>query len=302
MKAVIYARYSTEGQREESIEGQLRECTQYCDKNGITIVRHYIDRAFSAKTDNRPEFLQMIKDSAKGLFDMVIVWKLDRFSRNRYDSAHYKATLKRNGVKVVSATENIAEGPEGIILESLLEGMAEYYSAELAVKVIRGHTENALKCKYNGGTPTYGYRIDEDKHYQLNPETAPVVLEVFQMYDSGVTMQQICDYLNEKGVKSVRGKNVDLNFVRGILHNPRYKGDYVYRDIVIPDGIPQIVSRELYDSVQNILEASKKAPAAKPMKMLIFLQQNCFAEPANHIWLVKAEQVVRGTNIIITDV
>ena len=114
-----------------------------------------------------------------------------------------------------------------------------------------------------GGTITFGYRIDEDKHYQLNPETAPVVLEVFQMYDSGVTMQQICDYLNEKGVKSVRGKNVDLNFVRGILHNPRYKGDYVYRDIVIPDGIPQIVSRELYDSVQNILEASKKAPARK---------------------------------------
>ena len=115
-------------------------------------------------------------------------------------------------------------------------------------------------------------------------------------------MQQICDYLNEKGVKSVRGKNVDLNFVRGILHNPRYKGDYVYRDIVIPDGIPQIVSRELYDSVQNILEASKKHLHAKPMKMLIFLQQNCFAEPANRIWSAKAEQVVRGTNTIITDV
>lgn len=263
MKAVIYARYSSDSQREESIDGQIRECTQYCEKNGITIVNHYIDRAFSAKTDNRPEFLQMIKDSAKGNFEAIIVWKLDRFSRNRYDSAHYKALLRKNGVKVVSATENIADGPEGIILESLLEGMAEYYSAELSVKVIRGHTENALKCKYNGGTITFGYRIDEDKHYQLNPETAPVVLEVFQMYDSGVTMQQICDYLNEKGVKSVRGKNVDLNFVRGILHNPRYKGDYVYRDIVIPDGIPQIVSRELYDSVQNILEASKKAPARK---------------------------------------
>lgn len=263
MKAVIYARYSTEGQREESIEGQLRECTQYCDKNGITIVRHYIDRAFSAKTDNRPEFLQMIKDSAKGLFDMVIVWKLDRFSRNRYDSAHYKATLKRNGVKVVSATENIADGPEGIILESLLEGMAEYYSAELAVKVIRGHTENALKCKYNGGTPTYGYTIDEEKHYQINPLTAPVVLDIFKMYDDGMIMKEIRDRLNELGAKTNKGGDIDLNFVSGILHNRRYMGEYKYRDIVIPDGIPAIVPKELFDRVQERMEKNKKAPAQR---------------------------------------
>lgn len=261
MKAVIYARYSSDSQREESIDGQIRECTQYCEKNGITIVNHYIDRAFSAKTDNRPEFLQMIKDSAKGNFDAIVVWKLDRFSRNRYDSAHYKAALKKNGVKVISATENIADGPEGIILESLLEGMAEYYSAELSVKVIRGHTENALKCKYNGGTVTFGYMIDSDKNYQINPETAPVVLEIFKMYDSGTSMQKICDYLNEKGVKSVRGKDIDLNFIRGILRNPRYKGEYVYRDIVIPGGIPQIISQELFDSVQYRMERNKKATA-----------------------------------------
>ena len=121
MKAVIYARYSSDNQREESIEGQLRECTAYCVKNDITILRTYIDRALSAKTDNRPDFQRMVKDSAKGLFDVVIVWKLDRFARNRYDSAHYKAQLRKYGVKVLSATENISEGPEGIILESLPE-------------------------------------------------------------------------------------------------------------------------------------------------------------------------------------
>ncbi len=114
MKAVIYARYSSDNQREESIEGQLRECKEYADKNGITILCSYIDRALSAKTDNRPEFQKMVQDSAKGLFDTVLVWKLDRFARNRYDSAHYKAVLRRNGVKVVSATENISDGPEGI--------------------------------------------------------------------------------------------------------------------------------------------------------------------------------------------
>ena len=132
MTAVIYARYSSDNQREESIEGQIRECTAYAEKNGFTVVKHYIDRAISAKTDNRPQFQQMIKDSERGIFDVIIVWKLDRFARNRYDSARYKTQLKRNGVKLVSATEVISAGPEGIILESVLEGYAEYYSADLS--------------------------------------------------------------------------------------------------------------------------------------------------------------------------
>ena len=261
MKAVIYARYSSENQREESIEGQLRECTAYCKKNDITIVRSYIDRALSAKTDNRPDFQRMIKDSAKGLFDVVLVWKLDRFARNRYDSAHYKAQLKKFGVRVLSATKNISEGPEGIILESLLEGMAEYYSAELSEKVIRGHTENALKCKYNGGTPTFGYTIDDERHYQIAPRTAPVVLEIFIRYDNGSTMKEIRDYLNDTGVTTVRGKRIDLNFVAAILHNRKFLGEYKYRDIVIPDGIPAIVPRELFDRVQDKLAKNKRAPA-----------------------------------------
>ena len=125
MTAVIYARYSSDNQREESIEGQIRECTAYAEKNGITVVKHYIDRALSAKTDNRPDFQQMIEDSEKRLFDIVLVWKLDRFARNRYDSARYKTQLKKNGVKLMPATEIISEGPEGIILESVLEGYAD---------------------------------------------------------------------------------------------------------------------------------------------------------------------------------
>lgn len=156
MKAVIYARYSSDNQREASIEGQIRECTAFAEKNGITVLRHYIDRAISAKTDNRPEFQNMIKDSNKKLFDMIIVWKLDRFARNRYDSARYKAQLKRNGIKVVSATEVISDGAEGIILESMLEGFAEYYSVDLSEKVVRGMTDNTLKCMFNGGTLPMG--------------------------------------------------------------------------------------------------------------------------------------------------
>ena len=146
MKAVIYARFSSDRQREESIEGQIRECTEYAQRQGITIINTYVDRAKSASkdTEKRENFLRMVRDSNKHLFDIILVWKLDRFARSRYDSAHYKNLLKKNGVKVVSATENITDGPEGIILESMLEGMAEYYSAELSEKIHRGQKENAL--------------------------------------------------------------------------------------------------------------------------------------------------------------
>ncbi len=261
MTGVIYARYSSDNQREESIEGQIRECTAFAEKNGITILRHYIDRAFSAKTDNRPEFQNMVKDSGKRLFDMVIVWKLDRFARNRYDSARYKAALKKNGVKVVSATEVISDGAEGIILESVLEGYAEYYSADLSEKVIRGMTENALKCKYNGGTLPLGYQVDSEQLFQIDPLTAPFVLEAFKQYAEGATMTQVRDWLNEHGMKNNRGLPLNYNSVQHLLHNRRYMGEYVYRDIVVSDGIPAIVSKDLFERVQEKLAKNKKAPA-----------------------------------------
>ena len=261
MKAVIYARYSSDSQREESIEGQLRECTAFAEKNGITVLRHYIDRAYSAKTDNRPEFQSMIKDSGKRLFDIVIVWKLDRFARNRYDSARYKATLKKNGVKVVSATEIISEGAEGIILESVLEGYAEYYSADLSEKVIRGMTDNALKCKFNGGMMPIGYVIDAEQHFQIDPLTAPFVLEAFKRYDGGETISSIMNWLNEQGLTNTRGRKMTFNSVGHILHNRRYIGEFRYRDVIVPDGIPAIVPQDLFDRVQEKLAKNKKAPA-----------------------------------------
>lgn len=220
-----------------------------------------IDRALSAKTDNRPEFQRMIKESAGRAFEMVLVWKLDRFARNRYDSAHYKSVLRRNGVKVVSATESISEGAEGILLESMLEGMAEYYSAELSEKVIRGLTENALKCKYNGGTLPVGYVIDENQFFQIDPLTAPAVLAAFQQYASGVNMRQIADEMNLKGVRTKAGGKMSINSVTSMLHNRKYIGEFRYRDIVQPDGIPAIVPKDLFDRVQERMAANKKAPA-----------------------------------------
>ena len=261
MTAVIYARYSSDNQREESIEGQIRECTAYAEKNGITVIKHYIDRAFSAKTDNRPEFQQMIKDSGKKLFDVVLVWKFDRFARNRFDSANYKMILKKNGVHLISVMEPIAEGSQGILVETLLEGMAEYYSAELSEKVIRGQTENALKGKCTGGTGTIGYKIDEEKFYHLDPLTAPLVLEAFQQYDNGDKMVEIVNFLNDKGVRNMQGGKMTHSSVNTMLKNRRYIGELSFRDIVVPDAIPAIVPKDLFDRVQKRLDKNKRAPA-----------------------------------------
>ena len=130
------------------------------------LVGSYIDLAISGReAENRLEFQKLIKDSAKQLFDVIIVWKLDRFARNRYDSAHYKSILRKNNVKVISATEAISAGAEGILLESLLEGLAEYYSVELGVKVSRGLTENAHKARHNGGIIPYGLMVNEEQKY-----------------------------------------------------------------------------------------------------------------------------------------
>ena len=261
MTAVIYARYSSDNQREESIEGQIRECTAYAEKNGITIVKHYIDRALSAKTDNRPEFQQMIKDSEKRLFDIVLVWKLDRFARNRYDSAHYEYQLERNHVKLVSATEPISEGPAGIMVKSMLTGMAEYYSAELSEKVVRGMTENVLKGKYNGGTIPIGYTVDEEKFFQIDPLKAPFVVEVFQRYNDGATMKELMNWLNDSGVTTNRNQKFTYNSIQTLLTNRRYIGENRFKDIVMPDSIPAIVDKDLFEEVQLKIKKNSRAPA-----------------------------------------
>ncbi|MBQ6979344.1 MAG: recombinase family protein [Clostridia bacterium] len=261
MRAVIYARYSSDNQREESIEGQLRECKEYADYNDITVVDTYIDRALSAKTDNRPAFQQMIKDSNRHLFDIVLVWKLDRFARNRYDSAYYKAILKKNNVRVLSAKEVISQGAEGILLESLLEGYAEFYSVELAEKVKRGLTENALKAKANGGTRTFGYTVDKDRHYQIDPPAAQIVREVFEMYADGKKMKEIKDNLIARGINTNYSKSISYNFIQRMLSNRKYIGEYRFGEVAIPDAMPAIVDQETFEKVQALLVKNKRAPS-----------------------------------------
>lgn len=262
MNAVIYARYSSDNQREESIEGQLRECREYAARNNITLIGSYIDRAQSARTADRPEFQRMIADSEKRLFDAVLVWKLDRFSRDRYDSAYYKQILKKNGVKVISIKENISDGPEGIILESILEGFAEYYSAELSQKIQRGHHDNALKAKNNGGYTPLGYVVDPVEHaLAIDPITAPLVREIYDRYDKGDRITDICESFRQRGIKTKRGTEFTMGTLNRVLTNRRYIGEYKYDDVVIPDGIPAIIEKDQFERVQYRMEANKRAPA-----------------------------------------
>lgn len=169
LRGAAYSRYSSDNQREESIDAQLYEIKEYAKANNISIVKIYVDEAKTATTDNRPGFLRMINDSKKGLFDVILVHKLDRFARNRYDSAFYKRELKLAGVKLISITEKLDDSPESVILESLLEGMAEYYSKNLAREAMKGLKENARNCKHNGGVPPLGLDVDpETKQYKIS--------------------------------------------------------------------------------------------------------------------------------------
>lgn len=257
-KAVIYARYSSSNQREESIEGQIRECTDFAERHDIEIVGQYIDRALTGKTDARPQFQKMITDSSKQLFDNVIVYTLDRFARNRYDSATYKAKLKKNGVKVISAKENITNDPSGVILESVLEGMAEYYSLELAQKVLRGMTENALAGKWLNGPAPLGYKLDENKRLIIDERTAPVVLKIFEMYAAGQRIVDIAAYANSTRIKSSRGNSFNNKSFQHMFKNEIYIGTYKWREIIQPKTIPQIVPDHIFYAVQKRLNLKKE--------------------------------------------
>lgn len=277
MNVVLYMRYSSDRQNEQSIEGQRRVCMQYCKANGYTVIEEYVDRALSAAHDTakRIDFMRMIEDSEKQRFEGVVVYKLDRFARNRYDSAIYKNRLKKNGVRVISATENISDNPEGILLESVLEGMAEFYSKELAQKINRGLHESALKGQHLGGSTPLGYKV-EGKHLVIDPVTAPYVVEAFERYADGDTVAAIIEDFNNRGYRTNKGCKFNKNSFKSVFPNERYLGIYKYKDVRIEGGVPQIIDQELFDKVQKRLKKNAEAPARGTAKVDYLLSQKLF--------------------------
>lgn len=295
MDVVLYMRYSSANQTEQSIEGQDRVCTEFCKKQGYEIVGKYIDRALSASkdTDKRTQFQRMIKDSEKGRWQGVVVYKLDRFARNRYDSATYKARLKKNGVRVISATENITDSPEGIILESVLEGMAEFYSKELAQKVTRGMRESALKGNVCGGSVPLGYKI-EGKKYVVDEPAAEIVREAFRLYSEGHTIKEICEIFNNKGYRTSKGAEFNKNSFRAIFLNERYTGVYIHGEIRVEGGIPAIIDKQTFEAVRKKMTANKNAPARSKGTVDYLLTQKLFCGHCGSLMVGECGRSVNG--------
>lgn len=278
LKAVAYARFSSDLQREESIDAQIRAIKQFAEQNG------YAHRGISGTTDNRPQFQAMIEDVKNSNISAVIVHKFDRFARNRADSAIYRRELEIQGVKLLSVLENFDDSPESVILQSVIEGYNEYYSKNLRREVMKGLKENALSCRHTGGTPCLGYDVDKSTmKLVVNEWEAEAVKLIFKLYLEGFGYSHIINELNKKGYKTKRGAAFGKNSLYEILRNEKYAGVYVYNlsaskntlgkfnrhkskpddeVIRIDGGVPQIISKENFQKAQQIMTARKRKTAA----------------------------------------
>lgn len=281
-RVVVYARYSSEKQTEQSIEGQIHVCTEYAEQNNMQIIQTYIDRAKTGRNDNREAFQQMLKDSAKHLFTTVLVYALDRFSRNRYDSAIHKSTLKKNGVRLISATQPISDNPEGILLESFLEGLAEYYSAELSQKLARGRRESIAKGQYIGGFVPYGYKI-ENKKYIIDENEAKTVKLIFQLFKKFRNYKDIVVYLQEHNIYNRKSAKFKQHQISNLLNNKIYTGLLQRGQNICENATPVIIPKEEFEEIQNIMKNSYIARSKSPVNFLLSGKVVCGECGANMI-------------------
>lgn len=269
--AVIYARYSSERQTEQSIEGQLRVCNEFAVQNGLTIVDTYIDRAMTGTNDQRAAFQKMLADSDKPQpWDIVLVYALDRFGRNSIEVALNKQRLKKNGKILISATQRTSvnidgtQNLDGIILENVLIGLSEYYSAELSQKIRRGQNESRIKGTTLGGYAPYGYKI-VDKRYVIDEEQAKILQYIFKEYAAGKIVREILEDLNQQGV-TFRGKAFNEKSVYRMLAQEKYIGISRYKDEIYTNMYPQIIPTDIFAKVQKIMAKKNAArPVRKPI-------------------------------------
>lgn len=254
--AVIYARFSCSKQREASIEDQLRVCRQWCAREGYGVVAEYCDHALSGRSDDRPEFQRMI--ASAGESDIVLVYMMDRFSRDEYDAPIYKRALAQRGVRLVSALEAIPDSPEGIIYEKLLEGLAACESRKTSIRTKRGMEGNALKCKTNG-IEIFGYRRSEEDTYEIDPDKAALVREAFRRRIARETVNAIARDFAQRGVRSRRGKPCGYTMMCRMLHDRRYTGRYEWGGIVKEGGMPAIIDAATFMEAQGVRGAKVRA-------------------------------------------
>jgi len=295
---------------------------EYCKHKNYVIVETYIDEAKTATTDKRPSFQQMIKDSENKTFDILLVHKLDRFARNRYDSAIYKRELKKNGVSVYSVLERLDDSPESIIMESVLDGFAEYYSKNLARETMKGMKETALQCKHTGGKAPLGYDVDPiTRKLVINEYEAESVRIIFDMYSKGYGYSPILEVLNAQGRKTKKGQAFLKNSLNSILTNPKYKGMYVfnrssaksyagtrnthlYKDeediIAIDGGCPMIIPPEVYEKVQDRITYNKHHGAEHVAKENYLLSGKVFCKECGKSMCGNARHGGRNKELYVT--
>ncbi len=257
--AVIYCRYSSRGQRDVSIDQQIKACREYAEKNGIQIVDIYDDHAMTGTNDQRPAFQKMLLESSARAWSYVIVYAFDRFARDRYDSAVHKHTLKENGVKVISVTEQVSDDPTGALMESIFEGFAEYYSQELKRKILRGQQYNAEHGIAGAKTTMpLGYDRSATGRFVINPQEAIIVKEIFDKVASGTSYVEIFEELNRRGIKTKKGAEWNKSSFRVLLSNEKYIGTYKWGKIVAEDVIPPIIDKDTFAKVQLRVRAKRE--------------------------------------------
>lgn len=277
LNAVIYARFSSDMQREESIDAQVRACKAYAKSKGYTVVKEYVDEAKSGRsTLTRDAYNQMMADAMENKFDVIIFHKIDRNSRNELNYFIFKDKLEKLGIRYEYAAQPIdTDSPEGQVMETVMVGMAAYYSRNLAKETKKGMNENAYKAIFNGGYAPLGYKI-VDKHYVIDEKEAEAVRLIFNLYLDGKGYGEICLALAARGYTTRSGKNFPKNSLHDILRNERYMGTYTFNRvpktkrrnshsyarpndfISIPDAIPAIVSKETFLAAQDKMLLNKK--------------------------------------------
>lgn len=261
-RAALYYRYSSDGQNEATISAQRRICKAFTDTEGYTPVKEYVDEAETATTsDNRTDFLRMLSDAKKGLFDYIIVWQFSRFARNKEESVLYKAMLRKVGVRVISATEKTDDTPSGKLLEGMLEVLNQYFSDNLSVEVKKGKKENLLTGKHAGGEAPYGiYKEEDTTIYKINEGQAQTIRFIFELYLQGYGYRRIAAILEEKGHKPPKGDKWNGGSIGKILNNEAYIGVYNY---TLGAGTPAEESFKLDNVYPAIIDDNTWAQAQK---------------------------------------
>jgi site-specific DNA recombinase len=291
MIVVAYARYSSEAQRDGySIEAQVRAITEWVEHEGHTLLRVYVDEARSGTTDNRERFQDMIADASKGEFQAVVVHKLDRFARNRYDSAVYRHALKQHGIRVISVLEPLDDSPESSMMEAVLEGMAEYYSRNLSREVRKGKKEAALLKRFVGGRVPFGYSVTKDHEYVINEEEALVIRQIFSMLDNGSTNADVARWVNAHGYRTREGLYFSALSISRLISNTILIGRYTYakrsrtgqEPIIIEDALPPIIDSATFWRVNEMKKARERGPRPRKKEEDYLLTGYLFCELCGH--------------------